>query len=141
MNPSFVKISVLLVVVILLILLYAVIIPVGQTGLYITEHEGFIEGNECTDVENRAKDKILDVLNTPVANTSDSPRMTAIDMISKIKKINSEVDNGTGDFKGNTKQCFPGRVKLNLDLDNLDPDSKIQKIRSSLVPEKLSDKS
>jgi len=135
MNPSFVKISVLLIVVILLILLYAMIIPVGH------EHEGFIEGNECTDVENRAKSKILDVLNTPVANTSDSPRMTAIDMISKIKKINSEVDNGTGDFKGNTKQCFPGRVKLNLDLDNLDPDSKIQKIRSSLDPEKPPDKS
>ena len=127
-TKNIVKISGLLFAVIVLSILYTMI----GSGSYAT---AFIEGNECMDVENKAKDKIASVLNVPVANANDSPRITQQDMISKIKKIESDVENGTGDFKGNTKKCFPGRVKINLDLD-MDPDMKIQKIQSSLIPDK-----
>jgi hypothetical protein len=139
-NVVLLKTAGLLVVVVLLCIIYSLI--TGSEGSYRiifgSPHEGFVEGNACNDVKAQAAADITNVLNAPIATTSDSPRTTAIDMISEIKKIDADVTNGTGKYKGAESHCFPERVKLNLDLD-MDPDAKIQKIRSSLVPDKPAD--
>jgi hypothetical protein len=139
-NAPLLKIAGLFVVVILLCITYSLITESEGSYRVILGHprEGFVEGNACNDVKAQAAADITNVLNAPIATTSDSPRTTAIDMISEIKKIDADVTNGTGKYKGAEAHCFPERVKLNLDLD-MDPDAKIQKIRSSLVPDKPAD--
>jgi hypothetical protein len=135
-NALLIKTAGLLLLVILLCIIYSLIMP-SEESYRVIGHivDGFVEGNACNDVKTQAAADIANVLNAPIATVSDAPRTTAVDMIAQIRKIDSDVTNGTGNYKNAAARCFPERVKINLDLD-MDPDAKIQKIRSSLVPEK-----
>jgi hypothetical protein len=120
------KIAGLLLSLIILVIVYSMITEIHTI-------EEFIEGNEYNDCKTKVKQKVQQILNMPIA-TKDSKgsRPSAQDMINKIKQIQTDVENGTGDFEGNTYRCFPGEIRMYVDL-RLDPNETLQLIQKELT--------
>ena len=124
MKPMY-KIAGLLLSLIVLVIIYSM-----NSEIYVTE--GFIEGNEYNNCKEKATQKVRQILNLPIATKdSKSSRPTAVDMINQIKQVQSDVENGTGAFEGNTYKCFPANIKMHMDLP-VDPNETLQKIQSTL---------
>ena len=119
------KIAGLFLFLIILVIVYSMITEIHTI-------EEFIEGNEYNDCKTKVTQKIKQILNLPIATKdSNNSRPSSQDIIRQIKQIQIDVENGTGDFEGNTYKCFPGNVKMFIDL-NLDQNETLQKVQSIL---------
>lgn len=126
MNPMY-KIAGLLLSLIILVIIYSMITEIHTI-------EEFIEGNEYNDCKMKAKQKVQEILNMPIATKdSNSARPDPQDMVKRIKQVQIDVENGLGDFEGNSYKCFPSEIAIHLDLRSVDPYETLQQIQIELT--------
>ena len=121
------KVGGLLLLIVIFAIIYSMITETLKT------YETFVEGNDYNDCEEKVKQKVQQALNTPIAKVSGDNRSTPDEILNKIKEIRSDVENGTGDFEGNTIKCFPVYLKMNMELP-VDTNVVLQKMQSMLNP-------
>jgi hypothetical protein len=125
------KVGGLLLLIVIFAIIYSMITETLETVETYETYETFVEGNDYNDCEEKVKQKVQQALNTPIAKVSGDNRATPDEILNKIKEIRADVENGTGDFEGNTIKCFPVYLKMNMELP-IDTNVILQKMQSML---------